>query len=262
MKFDGINIRIGKNVQLGKNVKIGDNTTIYDNVIVGDNTIICNDCILGEPTYDFYKIDHYQNDPLIIGANSLIRSHSIFYSGSEFGSDLQTGHRVTVREHTKMGSHCQIGSYGDIQGTCEIGDYVRMQSYVNIGMHSKIGNYVFLFPFVVLTNDPTPPSYTQQGVSLLDYDVISTGTVILPGAYLGKHCMTGANSTVGGRFEDYSFISGNPAKRICDIRKAPLFNVDSGKRHYPWPNNFSRNMPWDGKDYNDWLREEESPEKK
>ncbi len=253
MKFNGINIRIGKKVKIGNNVKIGDNTTIYDNVTIGDNTIICNDCVLGEPTNSFYSDDNYQNEPLIIGGNSLIRSHSIFYAGSRFGSHLQTGHRVTVREHTEMGDHCQIGSYGDIQGTCKIGNYVRMQSYVNIGQFSRVGDYVFLYPFVVLTNDPTPPSYAETGVELGDYSVIATGTIMLPGAKLGKHCLTAANSSVGGEYEDYSFISGNPAKRLCDIRKAPLFNVSTGKRHYPWPYNFSRNMPWDGMDYNEWL---------
>lgn len=254
MKFNGRNIVIGTNVKMGDNVRIGDNTVIYDNVTIGDNTIICNDCIIGEPTNSYYFNEKYENEPLLIGENSLIRSHSIFYSGSAFGSNLQTGHRVTVREHTEMGHHCQIGSYGDIQGTCSIGNYVRMQSYVNVGQFSKIGDFVFLYPFVVLTNDPTPPSDTEMGVRIGDYSVVTTGTIMLPGSVLGKHCLTSANSAVGGIYEDYSFISGNPSKRICDIRKAPFFNVQTGRRHYPWPNNFSRNMPWNGMNYEEWLK--------
>ena len=239
MKFTGRNIHIGRNVILGKNVRIGDNTVIYDNVVIGDNTIISNDCVLGEPLNDYYYDPSYENPQLVIGAESLIRSHAIFYAGSVFGDNLQTGHRVTVRD--------------EIQGECRIGNYVRCQSFVNIGQHSDIDDFVFIFPYVVLTNDPTPPSMVQKGVTLGQYSVITTATTMLPGATLGKHCLTAANSTVGGIFDDYSFIGGNPATTICDVRKAPLFNEITKKRHYPWPENFSRNMPWDGIGYKEWL---------
>ena len=89
MKFNNRNITIGENVTIGKNVKIGDDTIIYDNVIIGDNTIICNNCILGEPLNNYYYSEEYENPPLVIGSNSLIRSHCIFYAGSEFGDNLQ-----------------------------------------------------------------------------------------------------------------------------------------------------------------------------
>lgn len=255
-KFNGRNVVIGKNVSFGKNVKIGDNTTIYDNVTIGDNTIICNDCIIGEPTYDYYKDSDYKNPELIIGCNSLIRSHTVIYAGSIIGDGLTTGHHVTIRENATIGRNCQFGSYNDIQGHCTIGNYVRCQSYVNIGQASIIGNYVFLYPFVVLTNDPTPPSMVEKGVSIGDYSVICSATTMLPGANLGKHCLTAANSAVGGIYDNFSFIAGSPAKKICDVRKTPFFNEITKKRHYPWPENFSRNMPWDGMKYQDWLREQ------
>lgn len=252
MKFNGKNITIGRNVKLGLNVKIGDNSTVYDNVTIGDNTIICNDCVLGEPSNDYYSNQDYINEPLVIGANSLIRSHTIFYSGSSFGDFLQTGHRVTVREQTISGHHCSFGSYTDIQGRCKIGNYVRMHSYVNIGQESIIDDYVFFYPFVVLTNDPTPPSNKLLKVTIGKYSQITTSSVILPGAIIGEHCLVGANSTVGGVIEDYSFVAGSPSQRVCDIRKAPFFNIETGKRHYPWPNNFERGMPWQGVGFNNW----------
>ena len=253
MKFNGMNVRIGKNVYLGKNVKIGDDTTIYDNVSIGDNTTICNNCILGEPNQLYYEDDSYINPTLIIGSNSLIRSHSIFYAGSTFGDYLQTGHRVTVREETYTGSHCMIGSYSDIQGYCVLGDYVRMHSYVNIGQKSKVGNFVFLYPFTVLTNDPTPPSENIIGPQIGDYSQIAAGTVILPGCVIGENCLVGAHSTVGGCFSDFSFINGSPAKFVCNLKKAPLFNLETGKRYYPWQYNFKRGMPWENETFNEWL---------
>lgn len=257
MKFNNRNILIGKNVTIGKNVKIGDDTIIYDNVSIGDNTIVCNNCVLGEPINNYYYNEEYENPPLVIGANSLIRSHSIFYAGSVFGDNLQTGHRVMVREHTKAGSHCSFGSCTDIQGECKIGNYVRLHSLVNIGQGSEIGDFVFISPYTVLTNDPTPPSDTIAGVKVGNYSQITASCVMLPGTVLGEHCMVAAHSTVGGTFEDYSFIGGSPAKRLCDIRKAPIFNDITKKRQYPWPYNFSRNMPWDGIGYDKWLKENE-----
>ena len=55
----------------------------------------------------------------------MIRSHSVFYQGSTFGSRLATGHRVTVREKTQAGENLRLGTLCDLQGTCVIGDYVR-----------------------------------------------------------------------------------------------------------------------------------------
>lgn len=252
MKFNNNNIRIGENVQIGRNVKIGDNTTIYDNVIIGDNAIICNDCVLGEPLNDYYHDPGYKNPTLKIGEHALIRSHSIFYAGSIIGDYLQTGHRVTVREKTSAGNHCSFGSYTDIQGFCKIGNYVRMHSYVNIGQQSEIDDFVFLYPFTVLTNDPTPPSNKLVGVKIGRYSQITTGSILLPGAVVGENSLVSAHSTVGGCFEAYSFIAGTPARRICDIRKAPLFNIETGKRHYPWQYNFKRGMPWEEEGFESW----------
>lgn len=252
MKFNNKNIAIGKNVKLGKNIKIGDNTTIYDNVIIGDNTIISNDCVLGEPLYGYYHDDNYDNPQLVIGANSLIRSHCILYAGSTFGDNLQTGHRATIREHTVVGHNCSIGSYCDIQGECTIGNYVRMHSFVNIGQGAEIEDFVFISPYTVLTNDPTPPSEVLAGVKIGKYSQITTSCVLLPGAVIGRNCLVAAHSTAGGIFEDFSLISGSPAKRICDVRKAPFFNQITNKRQYPWQRNFDRNMPWAEVGFDQW----------
>lgn len=255
MKFNNKNITIGKNVRIGKNVKVGDNTTIYDNVTIGDNTIISNDCVLGEPLYGYYKDENYENPELVIGPNSLIRSHCIFYAGSSFGENLETGHRATMREHTVVGKNCSIGSYCDIQGECTIGNYVRMHSYVNVGQGSEIEDFVFISPYTVLTNDPTPPSEVLAGVKIGKYSQVTTSCVLLPGAVIGRNCLVAAHSTVGGTFDDFSLISGSPAKRVCDVRKAPFFNQITNIRQYPWQRNFERNMPWAGIGFDKWCEE-------
>ncbi len=253
MKFNGKNVEIGKNVVLGTNVKIGDNTILYDNVIIGNNTIICNNCVIGEPKVNYYFEENYFNPPTEIGEDSLIRSHSILYAGSSFGENLSTGHRITVRENTIAGAHCMFGSYSDIQGNCKIGNYNRFHSYVNIGQESELGDYVFIYPFVVLTNDPTPPSATIRGVQIGDFSIITTAVIMLPGSSVGKHCLVASNSTVGGNFADDCFISGSPAKLFGTLSKMPFFN-EQHKKHYPWPNNFERGMPWEGIGFEKWIK--------
>ena len=203
MKFNNFNVQISPKATIGKNVKIGDNSAILDNVVIGDNTIICNNCIIGEPLHDYYYNDQYKNPETIIGSDSLIRSHTIIYSGNTIGDNFSTGHRVTIRENMKIGNHCRIGTLSDIQGYSEIGNYCWLHSNVHIGQQSKIGNFVFIYPYVVFTNDPTPPSNICIGPTVGDYSQIAVFSVLLPGVIIGRHCLIGAGSIVGKNVEDY-----------------------------------------------------------
>lgn len=219
---------------LGKDVVIGPNSIIYDNVEIGDNSSIGAFCEIGVSNH------LSQGRKLFLGKNTNIRSHSIFYEGSVFGDGLSTGHRVTVRELIQAGKNLQIGTLSDLQGHCEIGDYVRLHSNVHIGQKSKIGNFVWIFPYVVLTNDPHPPSDTMLGVTVEDYVAIATMSVILPGATLSEGCLVGAHSSVKGITEKHSIYVGNPAKNIGPTSKIKL---EDGTDAYPWTRHFKRGYP-------------------
>lgn len=250
MKFNNRNVYVSSKAKIGNNVKIGDNTVIYDNVIINDNSIIANDCVIGEPGNDYYFKDNYQNPETIIGAGALIRSHTIIYAGSKFGTNFSTGHRVTIRENSRFGNNCRLGTVTDIQGNVEFGNNCWLHSNVHIGQQSKIGNFVFIYPYVVLTNDPTPPSNTCVGATIGDFSQIAVGTVLLPKTTIGKHSLVGAQSLVGGSYVDYALIAGNPGKFIKDVRE--LKNKEKGESHYPWPYNFERGMPWENIGFAKW----------
>lgn len=252
MKFNNINVNISNNAKIGSNVKIGDNTTIYDNVEIGDNTIISNNCIVGEPTGDYYNKEDYHNPKTIIGNDSLIRSHSIIYAGSTFGNNFSTGHRVTIRESSFFGDNCRVGTLSDIQGYVKFGNYCWLHSNVHIGQQSTIGNFVFIYPYVIFTNDPHPPSNICQGPSVGDYSQIAVGSVLLPNVKIGANCLVAAQSLVAKDADDYSLIAGNPAKKIKDVRE--LKSKETGKNHYPWQYNFSRGMPWENIGYDNWKK--------
>jgi len=251
MKFNNINVQISPTAKIGNNVRIGDNSIIYDNVVINDNTIISNNSVIGEPLNDYYSDNDYKQPVTIIGSNSIIRSHTIIYAGSTFGINFQTGHRVTIREYSFFGEYCSVGTLSDIQGYVKVGDYCRFHSNVHIGQKSKIGNYVFIYPYVVLTNDPHPPSEVCLGASIGDYSQVAVHSILLPGVKLGKHVLVGANSTVNKNFDDYSLVIGSPAKNVTDVRK--IINKENGKSHYPWPYSFERGMPWEHIGYDNWL---------
>lgn len=241
MKFEGHNVQISPNAVLGKNVRIGDNTVIYDNVEIGDNSIIANDCILGEPTAEYYSDEAYENAATTIGENALIRSHAIVYAGVKIGKCFETGHRITIREQTIIGDHCKIGTLSDLQGYLQIGDYCRLHSSVHLCQHSKLNNYVFMYPFAVLGNDKHPPSENVTAPEVGDFTQIGVHTVIIGDVKIGSNCVTGAQSTITQGFDENSLILGSPAKRISDVRE--LKSAD-GKLLYPWKDRFSRGMPW------------------
>ena len=183
---------IGKNVLAGEYVQVGHNCIIEDNVIIGDNAYIDNNviirrgvaigknafiganCVIGEYLMDFCITKEYHEHHLKIGDNALIRSGSIIYAGSNIGNNFQTGHQVTIREHTVIENNVSIGTLSDIQGNCKIGNYVRLHSNVHIGQLSKLDNFVWIYPYVVLTNDPTPPSNNFLGVHVHSFAIIAT----------------------------------------------------------------------------------------
>jgi acetyltransferase-like isoleucine patch superfamily enzyme len=227
---------ISPKAQLGRNVKVGPFTVIHDDVVVGDETVIDGHCEIGYPTASA------QGAALIIGARSLIRSHSIFYQGSRFGDGLVTGHRVTVREKTNAGEGLQIGTLSDIQGHCEIGNFVRTHSNVHIGQKSKIHDFVWLFPYVVLTNDPHPPSNVCVGCEIQKFAVVATMSVVLPGVTVGEGALVAAHSSVSKDVLPHTVVGGSPAKFLCEASKIKLRD-GSGQSAYPWTQHFTRGYP-------------------
>lgn len=248
--FNNFNTRISPRSTIGKNVRIGDYTVIFDNVVLEDNVTIAHNCVIGEPLNDYYTNQVYQNPATVIGANSLIRSHSIIYAGNILGENVSTGHLVTLREFNTIGHHTVIGTSSDIQGNVTIGDYCRIYSSVAVAQLTKIGNYVFLYAFVVITNDPYPPSNDLKGCTISDYTLIAPHSTILSGVNIGVNCLIGANSLVKQNIPDYSLAMGNPAIWTMDIRK---YVVIGKGRLYPWMKRFSRGMPWEKIGFERWI---------
>lgn len=252
IKKKKLNYTVYKNVSIGKNVNIGVGVIIYPNVVIGDNSNIGPYTIIGEPVNSFYKDDsgivkRHNFAKTIIGANATIRSHSVIYEDVCIGDGFQTGHNVTIREKTSIGINCSIGTLCDIQDHVTIGNHVRVHSKVFMGQLAKIEDYVWIYPCVVLTNDPLPPMGNLKGVYIKKFAQIFASSTVLPGIVVGENAIIGAHSVVTKNVDDEMLVVGSPAKVKCCVRDV---RDERGNCVYPWRDHLKeyRGYPWQTKD--------------
>ena len=235
---------VSPDADIGRGVTIEPYCLVHANVAVGDGSFIGSHSVLGEPTADYYADpDSYQPAKSQIGANAVVRSHAILYSGVRIGDDFACGHRVTVREGTQIGDGVQIGTLSDLQGQLTIGNHARLHSNVHIGQLSTIEELTWIFPYVVLTNDPHPPSDTcKVGPTVRKFAIVATHSTILPGVEIGEGALVGAMSLVRQDVPPHTIVAGVPAKEF-----GPTENIvcHEGRleRVYPWWRHFRRGYP-------------------
>lgn len=245
----GHNCIIEDNVCLGKNVNIDSNIIIRSGVAIDDGTSIGANCIIGECGTGSDRTQSHEWT-LKIGKNGLIRSGTIIYNNSRIGNNFQTGHQATIRENSDIGNNVSVGTHSDIQGDCSIGDYVRIHSNVFVAPLSKIDSYVWLFPHVILTNDPTPPSEKFVGVHVNSFAIVAAGAIVLPGIEIEHDSLVGAGALVTTPVKAYQVVVGNPARVVNDVRN--IKSKFTGEPVYPWREHFKRAMPWNESGFVDW----------
>lgn len=226
---------ISPKAQIGRSVSIGHACRVHGNVIVGNRTEIGDCSVIGIPAGG-----KWANQPVRIGANSVIRSHAAIYEGSEFGPKLETGHHVLIREGTVAGENLRVGSHSDLEGDCVIGDFCRFHSYTHIGRGSKIGHFVWLYSLTTLTNDALPPSELFEPVTIEDGVVVCVGCTVLPGATLAMGSFVAAGSVARGRVPAGGVVAGWEGRIIGHV--SDLANAKSGI-HHPWMPHFGKHYP-------------------
>jgi len=191
---------------------------IFENVTLGKNVVIEPFCIIGQPPKGFSEGDL----ETVIGADSLIRSHTVIYAGNKIGSRFQTGHQVTIRENNIIGSDCAIGTYGELAFDIKIGNNVKFHSDCHIYEGTLVEDDVRFNPGVFVLNAKYP--YRPGQKTRIEPVVIRRGAIIaarctlMPGVQIGRCAFIGAGSLVTKSVPDFAVVYGRPAAIRGDIR--------------------------------------------
>ncbi|MHA1727130.1 MAG: DapH/DapD/GlmU-related protein [Promethearchaeota archaeon] len=160
--------------------------------------------------------------PITIGDQTIIRSGTVIYWGTNIGKEAQISHNVIIREFTKIGNKSVVGSLSDIEGYTTIGKEVTIHSQCFIPSQTTIKDYVFLGPGTVLTNTKKIKHgrdypLVEKGPTIERAARIGARTLILPGITIGEDCFVAAGSVVTRDVPPRKVVMGFPAKIKKDV---------------------------------------------
>ncbi len=202
-------------------LQISKTAIIRPGVVLGNGTIIEDFAAIGviSPEVEGLKME------TVIGKKSLIRMHTVIYSGNKIGNNFMTGNKVNIRENNVIGDNVSIGTLSVIEHHVTIGNDVRIHSQSFIPEYSILENGCWIGPNVVLTNSKYPVSRNSkanlEGVHICEKAIIGANATLLPGITIGKYAIVGAGSVVTEEIEEATVVAGNPARKINSTHNLP-----------------------------------------
>lgn len=137
-----------------------------------------------------------------IGAGTIIGPYVSLSAG------VSPAHELGVDEVVTIGDRCLIGKGSGIVG----------HERVVIGNDVFTGHHVYITDANHGYEDPGVPTGQQfappRPVTIGDGSWLGHGSIVLPGATVGRHVVVGAGSVVTGNLPDFSVAVGNPARVI------------------------------------------------
>jgi acetyltransferase-like isoleucine patch superfamily enzyme len=137
-----------------------------------------------------------------IGAGTMIGPDVSLSAG------MAPGQQCVTDPVVRIGDRCLIGKGSGIVGHFEIA----------IGNDVWTGHHVYITDQNHGYEDVSRPisqqTQPERSVTIGDGSWLGHGTVVLPGAAIGRHVVVGANSVVIGEIPDYCVAAGVPAKVI------------------------------------------------
>lgn len=221
----GKNVTIGEYVIIEKDAIIGDHVTIGNHVTIKEGTII-NDGVeihdkvtLGKKPSGhnlLSQIPQKTENPLLIGENTTIGSHTIIYHGTTIMNDVYIADLASIREHVTIGEKSIIGRSATIENHTTIGIDVTIQTNAYITAHMTIEDEVFIGPSFSSSNDKYmgKGNFDLKGPTLKRGAKIGNNATLLPHITIGERAIVGAGAVVTKDIPKEITVIGNPAKPL------------------------------------------------
>jgi len=141
-----------------------------------------------------------------IGSGTIIGPHVALSAG------MVPGQQCVTDPVVRIGDRCLLGRGSGIVGhlSIDIGDDVWTGHHVYITDQ----NHGYGDLDVPISQQMMPERPVRIGAG----SWLGHGTVVLPGATIGRHVVIGANSVVRGEIPDHTVAAGNPAKVIKRLK--------------------------------------------
>ena len=218
-------------------------TSLHNGVVISPLSVVAPGVTLGEDTEveEFCLVGRHGGDAstrTVIGARSLLRSHTVVYAGNVIGERFATGHHALVRESNTIGDNVSIGSLSVVEHHVTIGNGVRIHSQCFIPEYSLLEDGAWIGPRVTITNAPFPKcpdvSKCMRGVIIERDARIGANATLLPGVRIGARALVGAGAVVTRDVAPGTLVVGNPARatKTLDELVCP-----AGLDHLPYPAN-------------------------
>ncbi|MDY6875226.1 MAG: DapH/DapD/GlmU-related protein [Chloroflexota bacterium] len=202
---------------------------IHPNVQIGPGAQIGDHVIIGLPP----RGKKPGELPTVIGANAVIRSHTVIYAGNTIGDNFQTGHAAMIRESNEIGNNVSIGTQSVIEHHVRLGNSVRIHSQAFVPEFSLVEDRAWIGPNVVFTNAryPRSPRVKDElvGPIIKSNAKIGANSTLLPGVTIGTGALVGAGSVVVQDVPPGAVVVGNPARVIKHIEDIKDYQVSMHK---------------------------------
>ena len=140
---------------------------------------------------------------------------------------------VHILEDVTIGENCNICDFCYVESKVKIGNNVTIKNGVSLWEGVEIEDDVFVGPNAAFTNDKKPRSkvYPEKYLKtkIKKGAAIGANATILPGIIIGCYSMVGAGSVVTKNVDDFTIVTGNPAKfkkYICTCTRKLDFKND------------------------------------
>ena len=198
---------------------IAETSRVHPNVKLGENVVIEDFCIIGYPPKGYASGDL----ELVIGDNTVIRSHAVIYAGTSIGKNCHIGHSVFIREHVEIGNGSSIGVNCIIEHHCTLGENVRMQGQAGLCEYTTVEDEAWIGPRVVTTNVMHPTCDRAKeclnGPTIGKRVILGANACLAPGIEVGADSFISASSMVTKSVENGAIMFGNPAKKVSRVEK-------------------------------------------